>query len=76
MARRYPRTPIVIACVCALAAVAINPAVRAHTLRIISTLTGRTAAGLRRMSIATGLRYVDLVYPPVEETISRETAND
>lgn len=76
MARRYPRPPIVIAFACALTAVTINPAVRAHTLRIISTLTGRTAAGLRRMSIATGLRYVDLVYPPVEETISRESAND
>lgn len=72
-----PRPAVLLACSLILAGVLLDgPAVRARALRHLSTLSGRTAAGLRRVSLATGLRYVDIAYPYVEETISRETASD
>lgn len=71
------RPAVLLACSLILAGVLLDaPAARARTLRAISSVSGRTAAGLRRVSLATGLRYVDLAYPSVEETISREGSPD
>lgn len=72
----HPRPAVLLACSLIVAGVLLDgPAVRARTLRALSSVSGRTAAGLRQVSIATGLRYVDIAYPP-EETLSRESSPD
>lgn len=60
-----PRRTVAGACLVAVAGAFIaSPPFRREALRITSVTAGRSAVGLRALSVATGLRYVDMAYPP------------
>lgn len=61
-----PRRPILALAVALIVSGVLvdGPALRARTLRAICYLTGRSSTALRRISLATGLRYIDVAYPP------------
>lgn len=71
------RPAVALACSLVLAGALLDrPANRAATLRAVSSISSRTAAVLRRVSLATGLRYVDIAYPSVNIGESVETTSD
>lgn len=72
-----PRTARILCCSLILSGVLLaRPSARAHTLRALSSISGRSAAALRRLSLASGLRYIDMAYPSVDSGIPFETGSD
>lgn len=68
------RPAVLVCCSFILAGVLLDrPANRARALRALSSVCGRTAAALRRISVSSGLAYIDIAYPSVDIGVSVET---